>query len=94
MTNAIGCNIVNKHNININGWLFGEDQGRYVLIVDKANSNNIIDKAIKNNIYAENIGQLQNEYFEVNDGNNEIKKISIEKLSNIRNNWFENYFST
>tara|TARA_B100000287_G_scaffold127685_1_gene119715 strand:- start:10161 stop:12350 length:2190 start_codon:yes stop_codon:yes gene_type:complete len=94
VTNAIGCNIVNKHNININGWLFGEDQGRYILIVDKANTNSIIDKAIENNIYAENIGQLQNEYFEVNDGNNEIKKISIEKLSNIRNNWFENYFST
>ena len=83
-----------SNNININGWLFGEDQARYILIVNKANTNSIIDKAIENNIYAENIGQLQNEYFEVNDGNNEIKKISIEKLSNIRNNWFKNYFST
>jgi len=40
------------------------------------------------NIEASIIGKLNGKHLTINNN-----KISIEKLSNIRNNWFHNYFS-
>ena len=92
--NSVGCKIWNNNDININEWLFGEDQARYILVVNKKYTQIILDKALKCNIHAQIIGNLQNEYFEVSNDNSNAQKLSIEKLSNLRNNWFNNYFSS
>ena len=68
-------------------YFFGEDQGRYILEVDP---NNLIkvEKILKdNNIYHENIGYTQKEYFEIE---NELK-INIKDLFKINNEWYNNY---
>ena len=83
----IGCEIISPKDININSWLFGEDQGRYIIISSK--SEEIIKKASDIGIYASILGKINGEYFSVNNNS----KISIEKLANLRNNWFRNYFS-
>ena len=83
----IGCEIKSPKNININSWLFGEDQGRYIIISSK--SEEIIKRSNDIGINASILGKIKGEYFSVNNNS----KISIEKLANLRNNWFRNYFS-
>ena len=91
---SIGCKIIKNNNLKIDSWLFGEDQSRYILICDDSKTKSIIEAANKEKVYAEHIGKLQDKYFEVNDFKGNTKKISVEKLTNLRNNWFENFFST
>ena len=91
---SIGCKITQKNKLNIDAWLFGEDQARYIIICNKSNTKDIISAANQKQVTIDYIGKLQGENFEVKDFKSEIKKISIEKLYNLRNNWFENYFST
>ena len=83
----IGCKIKSPKNININSWLFGEDQGRYIIISSK--SEEILKKASDIGINASILGRINGENFNINNNS----KISIEKLANLRNNWFYNYFS-
>ena len=86
----VGCEIQKPENINVNSWLYGEDQGRYIIISEKNNTKNIINEAKKNNIYISIIGNIKEKSFAVMDNNNK-QEISIENLSNLRNNWFNNY---
>ena len=72
---------------NLTRYFFGEDQGRYVLEVDKSNLEKV-EKILKNNnIFYENIGFTQREYFEIHS---ELK-INIKELYNINNQWYKNY---
>ena len=72
---------------NLFKYFFGEDQGRYVLEVDSKNHKKI-EKILKdNNIYYENIGYTQNDYFEVEG---ELK-INIKDLFKVNNEWYNNY---
>ena len=82
----VGCEIISPKSLNVNQWLFGEDQARYIVITN--NSETIMNKAKSINIEAKIIGNIKGNSFSLN--NNEI---SIEKITNIRNNWFHNYFS-
>ena len=82
----IGCEINSPKDNNICEWLFGEDQARYIVITN--DSETIINKSKTMNIDANIIGKINGKYFTVDNN-----KISIEKLANIRNNWFHNYFS-
>tara|TARA_B110000444_G_scaffold259533_1_gene303559 strand:+ start:742 stop:2922 length:2181 start_codon:yes stop_codon:yes gene_type:complete len=72
---------------NLFKYFFGEDQGRYILEIDPKNllKTELILK--DGNIYYENIGYTQNDYFEI-DG--EIK-INIKDLYKINNEWYNNY---
>ena len=47
-----------------------------------------MNKAKSINIEAKIIGKIKGNSFSLNNN-----KISIEKITNIRNNWFHNYFS-
>jgi phosphoribosylformylglycinamidine synthase subunit PurL len=87
-----GCKITPPETDNINAWLFGEDQGRYIIITSKNCSSTIIKEAKSNKIEATIIGEITGKDFIV-ENNKTNNKISIEKLANIRNNWFHNYFS-
>jgi len=68
-------------------YFFGEDQGRYILEIDKKNLENVEKIFKNNNIFYENIGSTQKGYFEI-DGE---LKIDIKELYKINNQWYNNY---
>ena len=76
-----------KKLINLTEYFFGEDQSRYILEIHE-NSLPDVDKILKkNNIYYENIGITQKNYFEI-EGE---MKIDINDLFKINNQWYNNY---
>ena len=85
---GIGINISKPKKLrNILEYLFGEDQGRYILEVDSEKVKNVEKMLITNNIYYENIGLTQNKYFEI-EGE---FKINTNDLFKINNQWYNNY---
>ena len=72
---------------NLLGYFFGEDQSRYILEVDENNLEKVDKLLKKNNIFYENIGFTQKDFFEINDE----MKISIKELSKINNQWYNNF---
>ena len=76
-----------KQLTNLIEYFFGEDQARYIIEID-AKKLSEIEKILKdNNIYYENIGFTQKEYFEIEG---ELK-ISNKDLFKINNEWYNNY---
>jgi phosphoribosylformylglycinamidine synthase len=72
---------------NLFQYFFGEDQGRYLLEVEPSNLKKV-EKSLKDsNIYFENIGLTQKDYFEIEG---ELK-INIKDLFKINNEWYNNY---
>ena len=72
---------------NLFRYFFGEDQARYIIETDP-NNFSIIEKTLKdNNIYFENIGFTQTDFFEIE---RELK-ININDLFKINNKWYNNY---
>jgi len=72
---------------NLLKYLFGEDQSRYILEIEKGNLE-MVEKILKNNnIFYENIGSTQKDYFEIEG---ELK-ININALYKINNQWYNNY---
>jgi phosphoribosylformylglycinamidine synthase len=72
---------------NLFKYFFGEDQARYIVEIDE---NNLfkVEKILKeNNIYHENIGLTQKEFFEIE----KELKISKNNLFKINNEWYNNY---
>ena len=68
-------------------YFFGEDQARYIIEIE-ANNLNKVEKIFKqNNIYYENIGLTQKEFFEIE----KELKININDLFKINNKWYNNY---
>ncbi len=82
----VGCEIISPKSLNVNEWLFGEDQARYIIITNETEA--IVNKAKSLNIEHSIIGKIKGNSYSLNNN-----KISIEKIANIRNNWFHNYFS-
>ncbi len=72
---------------NMIKYLFGEDQGRYILEIDKDKFKKVEDILKNNNIFYEQIGVTQKDFFEI-DGE---FKIDIKKLFKINNQWYNNY---
>ena len=76
-----------KKLINLFKYFFGEDQARYIVeiqIQDLPLAEKILKEA---NIYYENIGFTQEDYFEVEG---ELK-ISTKELFKINNQWYNSY---
>ena len=48
--------------------------------------------AKKLNLEAKEIGKLNGKFLQIIEKSGKSEKISIEKIQNIRNNWFKNYF--
>jgi phosphoribosylformylglycinamidine synthase subunit PurL len=68
-------------------YFFGEDQSRYILEIDEKNVIKV-EKILKNNnIFFEDIGFTQKNFFEIND----LMKIDIKDLYKINNQWYNNY---
>ncbi len=89
---AIGSNIGAKIHkpkklTNSINYFFGEDQARYLIEVDNKNLPNAEKILRENNVFYENIGSTQFDYFEIE---NELK-ISVKDLFRINNEWYNKY---
>ena len=72
---------------NIFEYFFGEDQSRYIIEVDKKNYSKLESLFKENNIYFDNIGTTQKDYFELDKD----LKISVKELYEINNKWYNNF---
>jgi phosphoribosylformylglycinamidine synthase len=72
---------------NMMEYYFGEDQGRYLIEVEKDNIDKINKIMKENNIYNEIIAIVQKNDFEITD---ELK-ININDLCKANNKWYHNY---
>ena len=72
---------------NLFEYFFGEDQARYILEIDATNISKVESILKDNDIYYENLGFTQKEYFEIEG---EVK-ISNKDLFKINNEWYNNY---
>ena len=61
---------ISQNNLH-NGYLFGEDQGRYIILVDDKNLSKTIKHIKENNIFHSNIGKSCGKKIKI-DKNNEI----------------------
>ena len=72
---------------NLLGYFFGEDQGRYVIEIDPSNLEKVVKLLNENNIYHDNLGVTQKEFFEIEDE----MKISNKELFKVNNHWYNNF---
>lgn len=88
LTSDYGAKINKPKNLtNLFKYFFGEDQARYVIEIDPDNLSKVGKILNDNNIYFENIGITQKNYFEIEG---ELK-ISTKELFKINNEWYNNY---
>ena len=88
MTSNFGAKIYKPKKLsNLSEYFFGEDQARYIIEVEKNNLPQIEKILKEGNIFYENIGYTQKNYFEIE---NELK-ISTKDLFKINNEWYNNY---
>ena len=72
---------------NLFKYFFGEDQGRYILEIGNSDLKKVENLLKINNVFYENIGTTQKDFFEIKD---EIK-INVKELCKINNEWYNNY---
>jgi len=88
LSSDFGANIQKPKKLtNLFEYFFGEDQARYIVEIDNIKLPEVEKILKKNNIYYENIGFTQKEYFEI-EGE---FKISNKDLFKINNEWYNNY---
>ena len=87
MKNLIGFNI-NIEKDNLNSYLFGEDQARYAVAVEKHKIEDVRLLLNEKNVFFEEIGQTCKNEIIINN-----KMIDILELKEIYENWFNNYLS-
>ena len=88
MASSIGFTLEIDSNVT-NAWLFGEDQGRYIITCKNAMSSTIIDLAKKNKVSIFKIGSTGGKY--ISFSRNE--KIYLDELKNDNKDWLTNYMS-
>ncbi|HEX2526784.1 MAG TPA: phosphoribosylformylglycinamidine synthase subunit PurL [Geminicoccus sp.] len=69
------------------GWLFGEEQGRYVLAVDPADVSTLLATATRDGVIAREIGRVGGSALQVRD----LPPISIEDLRRAHEGWLPAY---
>ena len=90
ISGKIGAKIkIPRENINIFGYLFGEDQSRYIIEVSKKNKEEVSKILEKNSIYYEEIGVTQKDMLELE----KEFKIKLSELYELNSFWFRNYFN-
>ena len=88
ISSNIGAKILKPKKLtNFTEYLFGEDQGRYILEIDHKNLSKIEKILRRGNIFFENIGYTQKDFFEIEG---ELK-ISTKELFKINNYWYNNF---
>ena len=88
LESGIGPKINKPKNLtNLFGYFFGEDQSRYIVEVEPKNQKKVEQILKNNNVFYENIGFTQKDYFEIN----KEFKILIKDLYKMNNKWYNNY---
>ena len=84
----IGVKVENPKKLrNLIEYLFGEDQGRYVLEIDNKNIQKVEKLLKENNIYYEYIGETQEKFFEIVGE----MKLDVNDLFKVNNQWYNRY---
>jgi len=87
MSSGIGANIqTNKKEFEQIKFLFGEDQSRYVIEVNKENVAKVEQQLQKQNIYFMNIGETSSEITIDDD-----LKFNLNELTKLNKEWFYKY---
>ena len=68
-------------------YFFGEDQGRYLLEIDKNNLKKIESSLKENNIFFEIVAEVQNDTFEIE----KTFAMKVNDLYNCNNQWYHNF---
>tara|TARA_B100000579_G_scaffold367024_1_gene327188 strand:- start:6879 stop:9071 length:2193 start_codon:yes stop_codon:yes gene_type:complete len=90
ISGKIGAKIkIPKNNLSIQEYLFGEDQSRYILEINKKNLSQVVEAFEKNNTYYEMIGKTQKETLELDKELN----IKVNELYKLNTFWFNNYYN-
>ena len=88
MSTDIGVKVENPKKLrNFIEYLFGEDQGRYVLEIDNKNIQKVEKLLKENNIYYEYIGETQEKFFEIVGE----MKLDVNDLFKVNNQWYNSY---
>jgi len=83
-----GVNINKPDNLsNLMEYYFSEDQGRYLIEVEKNNLNKINKILSENNVFSKIVGSVQKDYFEITG---ELK-IAVNDLYKANNTWYKNF---
>ena len=83
-----GSKMCSSKNIS-NAWLFGEDQGRYIISCKNDLSSNIINTAKSDKIKIHRIGKTGGKYISFSDNT----RIEINELNDAYKSWLPNYMS-
>ena len=78
-----------KNSITIHEYLFGEDQSRYIIEVNKKYKDEVNILLEKSEVYYEIIGITQDKHIELDKNLN----ITVDELKKLNSFWFKNYFS-
>jgi len=84
----IGCKI-NISDAPLHGFLFGEDQGRYVFTMETSNLNMVHERAKQDNVLLDHLGQTHGQEISLH-GQGEI---AITRLRDLHENWFPRYMA-
>ena len=75
--------------INEFEYLFGEDQGRYIIEIEKNNFKNVTEFLEKNSVHYDELGTVNENELIINDKS----KVTIDELIKSHTNWLTNYMS-
>jgi len=75
--------------INKFEYLFGEDQGRYIIEIEENNFKNVAETLTKNSVHFDEIGIVKEKELIIDDKS----KVSIDDLIKSNTNWLTNYMS-
>ena len=75
--------------INEFEYLFGEDQGRYIIEIEKNNFKNVAEILEKNSVHYDELGTVNKNELVINDKS----KVTIDELIKSHTNWLTNYMN-
>ena len=75
--------------INEFEYLFGEDQGRYIIEIEKNNFKNVTEILEKNSVHYDELGTVNENELVINDKS----KVTIDELIKFHTNWLTNYMN-
>ena len=75
--------------INEFEYLFGEDQGRYIIEIEKNNFKNVTEILEKNSVHYDELGTVNENELIINDKS----KVTIDELIKSHTNWLTNYMN-
>ena len=75
--------------INEFEYLFGEDQGRYIIEIEKNNFKNVTEFLEKNSVHYDELGTVNENELVINDKS----KVTIDELTKSHTNWLTNYMN-